>query len=518
MKYRNPIITGFFPDPSICRVDEDYYMVHSTFEYLPALPISHSRDLVHWEIIGHCITSKEQMSFPNVPASEGLYAPTIRYHDGFFYVVCTNVSIGGNFYITAKDPRGPWSEPIVVEQGGIDPSLLFDDDGTVYFTSNGWIKEDDHTTAFIQQSVIDITTGKLLTKPRIISYGSGGRCLEAPHLYHIGDWYYLMAAEGGTDLRHMVTVFRSRSPWGPFEGCPDNPILTARDEDQPKIQATGHADLIEDIFGKHWLVFLCYRIASGKYHHQGRETAMVPLEWDDEGWPYVSTGKATKVMVNCPERKGPEEIEEGIVIEKDDFKAAQKLGPKWNFMREFLTDYSLDEYPGFLTLYGNEYTLADAATPAWIGKRQQHFAMECRTLLDFMPEAENEEAGLSVVCSDKAWYALVLTLREGKRILLLRKQVEDMVMEIPASLPGELADTKEPIELYLAADRETYYFGYYHQGDKAVVGTGKAKLLSTEVNWGFTGVLAGVYATGNGKRAKAPAKFKYFSYQGEIGN
>lgn len=516
MRYRNPIIPGFFPDPSICRVGEDYYMVHSTFEYLPAIPVSHSRDLIHWEIIGHCITNPSQMTFPGVPASEGLYAPTIRYHDGVFYVVCTNVSIGGNFYMTAEDPRGPWSSPIVVTQDGIDPSLLFDDDGTVYFTSNGWVKEDDHTTAFIQQSVIEIQTGKILEGPRRISYGSGGRCLEGPHLYHIGGWYYLFAAEGGTDVRHMVTVFRSRSPWGPFEGCPDNPILTARDEDQPKIQATGHADLVRDFYGRDWLVFLCYRMASGKYHHQGRETSLAPLEWNEEGWPYIPTGKATKVIVDCPDRKGPENIEDGWLEEMDDFSQLKELGYQWNFLREFLTDYSFKEFPGCLTVYGNAYTLSDRACPSWIGKRQRHFNMKCETLLDFVPKEENEEAGLSVVCSDRAWYALLLTVRNQKRCVILRRRVEDMLMETVVELPDTLKCV--PVELYISSDREEYRFGYYVDEIPVEVGKGKTKLLSTEVNWGFTGVMVGMYATGNGKAAKSPAKFKWFRYRGERGN
>lgn len=515
MKYRNPIIPGFFADPSICRVGEDYYMVHSTFEYLPAIPVSHSRDLVHWEIIGHCITRPEQMTFPNVPASEGLYAPTIRYHNGTFYVVCTNVSIGGNFYMTAKNPTGPWSEPILVNQSGIDPSLMFDDDGTVYFTSNGWVKEDDHTTAFIQQSVIDIETGKLLTEPRRISYGSGGRTLEGPHLYHLGEWYYLFAAEGGTDVRHMVTVFRSKSPWGPFEGCPANPILTARDEDQPKIQATGHADLIQDVYGQDWLVFLCYRMASGKYHHQGRETSMVPLEWNENGWPYVPTGKAAKVIVDCPGRKGPDAIEEGWLEEIDDFCSMQKLGPKWNFIREFFDGYGFDKSTG-LTLWGNQNSLSEQACPAWIGKRQQHFNMECRTLLTFNPKAENEEAGLSVVCSNKAWCAVAAAVRNGKRVLLVKRRVEDMYMESAAELPEELAAA--PVELYLSSDREEYHFGYYFKNEKVEIGKGLAKLLSTEVNWGFTGVFVGMYATGNGKKAETPANYRWFTYRGELGN
>lgn len=518
MKYRNPIIPGFFPDPSICQVGGDYYMVHSTFEYLPALPISHSRDLVHWEIISHCITSPEQMTFPGAPCSGGLFAPSIRYHKGTFYVVCTNVSLGGNFYITAKDPKGPWSKPILVKQAGIDPSLLFDGDGKVYFTSNGWVKTDDHTLAFIQQSEIDIETGELLTEPKRISYGSGGRCLEGPHLYHIGDWYYLFAAEGGTDLRHMATVFRSKSPWGPFESCPDNPILTARDEDQPQIQATGHVDLVQDCYGKYWMVFLCYRIASSKYHHQGRETSMVPLEWDENGWPYVPTGKATKIIVDCPDRQGPDAIEEGWLEETDDFSRMERLGLKWNFIREFFDGYSFDEHPGVLTLHGNRNSLSEQATPAWIGKRQQHFVMECRTLLEFAPKAENEEAGLAVVCSNMAWYAVTLAVRSGKQVLLLKRRVEDMFMELAAELPEPLSAPGTPVELYLSADREDYHFGYRYNDEVREIGTGKAKLLSTEVNWGFTGAMVGLYATGNGAEPAAPAKYHWFRYRGERGN
>ncbi len=516
MKYRNPIITGFFPDPSIVRVGEDYYMVHSSFEYLPAIPISHSKDLIHWEIISYCITSPEQMTFEGVPASEGLYAPTLRYHDGTFYVVCTNVSMGGNFYMTATDPMGPWSEPIFVKQGGIDPSLFFDDDGTAYFTSNGWKNVANIDRSYIQQSVIDIKTGELLTEPRLISYGYGGRCVEAPHIYHIGKWYYLFTAEGGTDVRHMAAVLRSDNPWGPYESHPDNPILTARDINHPFITATGHVDLIEDTYGQLWLVFLCYRMPTAKYHHQGRETSMVPLAIDENGWPYVVTGKGTPEIVDLPDRKGPEDIAEGWRTDYDDFAKCDKLDLRWNFMREFLTDYSLTENPGYLTLTGNAHTLNDRACPAWIGRRHVNFNMESKTALTFSPNAENEEAGLSAVCSNLAWYALTVSVRDGRKVLLYKRRVEDMFTETVTALPDELALTDAPIELYVSADREYYYFGYYYNGEKIQVGSGLTKLLSTEVNWGFTGAMLAMYATGGGVASTAPAKYAYFSYTGDL--
>lgn len=509
MIFRNPVISGFAADPSICRVGEDYYMVHSTFEYFPGLPVLHSRDLVNWEIIGYAIHRAEQMQFSGMKCSEGLYAPTIRYCNGIFYVVCTNVSMGGNFYVTATDPAGPWSEPIWVKQGGIDPSLLFDDDGKVYFTSNGWGDENGQSIAYVQQSEIDIATGELLTEPVRICYGSGGRCLEAPHLYHVGEWYYLVCAEGGTDVRHMATVFRSKSPWGPFEHHPDNPVLTARDEGAPILSAVGHADLFEDKYGQYWMMFLCYRTV-GKYHHLGRETGMAPVEWKD-GWPVSTVGKSPNAIIECPDRKGPEQLLPTEVVELDDFTDANLLGLKWNFLREALEGYSFvtDTKQGLL-LKGNAHTLDELETPAWIGKRQQHFEVCCSTRLSVKPLNETEEAGLSVVCSNRAWYAIVVSVRDGKRVVILKKRVEDMWMETVYVLPEALQDIDCPIELYLEADAQKYSFGYICDGEKYCVGTGMAKLLSTEVNWGFTGVFIGMYAVGT------EACYQYFKYEGKI--
>ena len=507
MIYHNPIICGFAADPSICRVDDDYYMVHSTFEYLPGLPILHSQDLVNWEIIGHAIHRAEQMQFSGLNCSEGLFAPTIRFHGGTFYVVCTNVSMDGNFYVTATNPAGPWSDPIWVKQGGIDPSLFFDTEGKVYFTSNGWEDEDGHTVEFIQQSEIDITTGELLTDPVRICYGTGSRCLEAPHLYHIKDWYYLVCAEGGNDLRHMVTVFRSKSPWGPFESHPDNPVLTARDEITPTLSAVGHADLFEDKYGQYWMVFLCYRTV-GRYHHLGRETGMVPIDWRD-GWPIAVGGKVPGSIIECPDRKGVTTLLLVEIVENDDFSSADHLGFKWNFLREYFADYSLDrtEKKG-LVLKGNTHTLNELATPAWIGRRQQHFRIQCNTLVTVDTQVKSEEAGLSVVCSNRAWYAVMVSIRDGKRAVILKKRVEDMQMEIVHILPEELQDVNCPIELYIDADEQMYYFGFLYDGEKYCVGSGMTKLLSTEVNWGFTGVFVGMYAVG------VEACYEYFRYVG----
>jgi alpha-N-arabinofuranosidase len=207
MKYFNPVIRGCFPDPSICYADGYYYLVCSSFQYFPGIPLFRSVDLVEWEQIGHCLTRKSQLNLNRANSSEGLFAPTIRYNEGRFYMVVTNQSGGGNFYVYTDDIMGEWSDPIFINRPGIDPSLLFDDD-KVYFMSNG---VDDYGKYGISLCEVNIETGEILTTSRCISQGSGGRFVEAPHLYHIREYYYLLLAEGGTEFGHMATIFRSKS-------------------------------------------------------------------------------------------------------------------------------------------------------------------------------------------------------------------------------------------------------------------------------------------------------------------
>lgn len=274
--FSNPIIPGFYPDPSMCRVGNDYYLVTSTFEYFPGVPLFHSRDLIHWRQIGHCLTRSSQLPLEKAGSSGGIYAPTLRYHNGKFYMVTTNVAVG-NFFVYADDPAGEWSEPVWLEHKGIDPSLFFDDDGKVYFT---WTTDNQ-----IWQCEIDINTGATLTKPRPIWSGTGGRYPEAPHLYKINGTYYLLIAEGGTEYGHMVTLARADSPWGSFESCPHNPILTHRHRGANPIQGTGHADLVEAHDGSWWMVFLAFRTLAHyqNFHHLGRETFLAPVKWDEAG-------------------------------------------------------------------------------------------------------------------------------------------------------------------------------------------------------------------------------------------
>ncbi|MEJ2354837.1 MAG: glycoside hydrolase family 43 protein, partial [candidate division WOR-3 bacterium] len=292
--YTNPVIPGGFPDPSICRVGNDYYTVHSSFEYFPGVPVFHSKDLVHWKLIGYCLTSESQLPLENMRYSGGIYAPTIRYHDGIFYMITTNVDGGGNFYVTAKDAAGPWSEPVWLDKEGIDPSLLFDDDGKVYYTRH--VGGGD---GYIGQTLLNIKEGKLEGNLKKIWGGTGGIWAEGPHLYKIDGKYYLMISEGGTSYGHMITIARSGSPWGPFEPNPDNPILTHKDLEESPFRALGHGDLVETQDGW-WIVFLGIRPQGGHYNHLGREMFLAPVQWNEEGWPVVNGGNPIEKNMTAP--------------------------------------------------------------------------------------------------------------------------------------------------------------------------------------------------------------------------
>jgi xylan 1,4-beta-xylosidase len=501
MRYTNPVIPGFYPDPSICRVGEDYYLVTSSFEYFPGVPVFHSRDLVHWQPIGHCLTRASQLPLEKAGSSRGIFAPTLRHHDGLFYMVTTNVSVGKHFYVAASDPAGNWSEPIWIEQDGIDPSLFFDDDGSAYFT---WTN-----LAGIYQSPIDIITGKLLTEPRLIWAGAGGRYPEAPHLYKINGLYYLMIAEGGTEYGHMETIARSATPHGPFESCPRNPILTHRNRGSHPVQGTGHGDLVQAQNGTWWMVFLAFRQMEPyrQYHHLGRETYLAPVTWDDEGWPQVYHDGTIEVNMDAeclPTHSwGSEPV-------RDDFnREALKL--YWNFLRNpRAEDWSLRERPGWLRLKGSAVTLDEADSPAFIGRRQQHFACKAAAYLDFSPQREGDEAGLTVLMNEAHHYEIAVTQRNGARCIIVRKRIGDLsVVVAQESLPEGL------IELRVQAERTLYTFSYALEGrPPRVLATGMTRYLSSEVAGGFTGVYLGLYATGNGQRASSPADFDWFDYQG----
>jgi alpha-N-arabinofuranosidase len=277
-RYQNPVLPGFYPDPSVCRVGRDFYLVTSSFAYSPGVPLFHSRDLVHWRQLGHCLSRTSQLPLAGAPSWSGIWAPTLRHRDGVFYLTTTNMSAGGNFIVTARDPRGPWSDPIPVAQPGIDPSIFFDEDGSALFTTS-------HEGAL--QSRIDLASGKLLSEPKVVWGGTGGQHPEGPHLYRHQGWYYLLLSEGGTEYGHMITMARSKSPWGPFEPCARNPLLTHRSQKSP-IQGIGHADLVDTADGRWFAVALGFRPQGyPPCYHLGRETFLAPVRWAEDGFPVL---------------------------------------------------------------------------------------------------------------------------------------------------------------------------------------------------------------------------------------
>lgn len=509
--FKNPIIPGFYPDPSICRVGSDYYLVNSSFEYFPGVPIWHSTDLVHWQQIGNVLNRASQLPLTNCKPSNGIYAPTIRYHDGIFYMVVTLVAENKaykNFYVTATNPAGPWSEPIIVDQSGIDPSLFWDDDGKVYFQSNRATKSSDPRA--IYQSEIDINTGKRLSKIETLWIGSGGSYVEGPHMYKKDGYYYLLTAEGGTAYGHTVALGRSKSVWGPFESCPKNPILTNR-MSYSQLQGTGHADMVEATDGTWWMVHLAFRPAIDGIHFIGRETCLTPVEWKTGEWPVVNNNGQTDVIITkTPPNFNAIEPQPFGTIVLTDFDTP--LGFEWLYLRNpDSSNYSINDRKGFLRLKGASVSLNDWDSPTMIARRQQHFDFTASTSIDYDPKQRNEEAGLTIMMDNRFHYDVFISQVKGKRVINLRYTLDNL-NQVLQQLP--LPNGK--IEIVVKGNKKLYQF-YYKNANGSYVEIGKlnTRFLGTEVSGGYNGVIIGLYATGNGNKSKSNADFDWFKYQPE---
>lgn len=475
--YQNPIIPGFYPDPSVCRVGDDFYLVNSSFEFFPGVPLWHSRDLVHWEQLGYVLTRPSQLPLDGCRTSGGIYAPTIRHKDGRFYMVTTNVTDGGNFFVWTDDIRGEWSEPVFVKQGGIDPSIFWDDDGKVYFAST---HTDENGKQCIGQCEIDLSTGEMLTETRPIWHGTGGKCPEGPHMYKRGNYYYLMIAEGGTEYGHMETMARSRSPWGPFEACPNNPILTHRDA-QSEFQGLGHADITDDAEGNYWIVFHAIRPTQFMLHHIGRETMLAPLTWGADGWPVVNGGALITGTMTAPGTQGAPVS----FAFADDFSGAA-LHPRWSYLRNPKSESYKKDCKG-ITLYGTESTLDDMSAPTMLAVRQQQLDMCYEAAI----RLTQGTAALTVFHTAEHHYDLLAERCDGGCNVRLRRRVVDMETETE---PVFIA-SGEALALRIEADRRRYRF----LANGVEIGTGSTQLLSTEcMICTFTGCFIGVAAFKDG--------------------
>jgi xylan 1,4-beta-xylosidase len=513
--FRNPILPGFYPDPSICRVEDDYYLITSTFEYFPGLPIFHSRDLVHWRQIGHVLDRPSQLPLDNIRPSGGLYAPTIRFSEGVFYVINTLVdgkTKAGNFIVTATDPTGPWSEPFWLENApGIDPSLFFDDDGRVWFVGNRVAAHEQyhgHREIWLQE--LDTGNMRLVGEPQVLWDGAAKRAAwaEAPHLYKIQGHYYLMIAEGGTGHHHAVTIARSASVTGPYEANPGNPILTHRHLglDYP-IVGTGHADLVETQTGEWWMVMLAMRPYGGYFYNLGRETFLAPVRWEN-GWPIVSPG-AGRVEFSYPVPDLPE-CRWLAVPACDNFDRAV-LAPQWNFMRTPRDEFwSLSERPGYLRLSLRPERLAEHVCPSFVGRRQQHIHFAAQAALEFEPKAAHECAGLALVQNNDFHFRFVVTQGTETVIRLVKRShgAEEIVAEQPVAAG----------RLYLKVEAHEQAYSFYVASEPgewlAVAQAVDGRILSTPVAGGFVGAYIAMYASSNGQPSTNHADFGWFEYLG----
>jgi xylan 1,4-beta-xylosidase len=543
---QNPVLTGFHPDPSICRVGDDYYIATSTFEWWPAVRIHHSRDLVHWQHAAYAVTRQSQLNLVGHDDSAGVWAPCLSHHDGQFWLIYSDVrSMFGaykdvrNYLITAPSIEGPWSEPIFMNSSGFDPSLFHDDDGRQWFVNQRWIHQPGrHPFHDIVLQEYDHRQQRLVGPVSSIFKGTELGVTEAPHLYRRNGFYYLLTAEGGTSFEHAATVARSRSITGPYELMPGNPLMTALGSPKGNLQRTGHASWVETAQGEWVMAFLCGRPVQWQQLSAedaatppaqndansmlGRETALERLVWDADGWPRLQAGGVlARHQVPVPDGHAPHPFPAEPV--RDDFDALT-LSPHWNSLRAPVDESwaSLSARPGWLRLKGRE-SLASRYAQSLLGRRQQHLRCSASTKLDFEPTHFQQMAGLAAYYSTKYHAYLHLSAHEGtgERVLRLSVTRAGVPEEPVAPLP-----VSGPIELGLDLDHQHLQFRFRLDGqpDWQVFGPViDASFLSDEASckffdgfaysFGFTGnyiALACQDLAGTG----LAADFAHFEYEG----
>ena len=502
---QNPILPGFAPDPSICRVDDNYYLVTSSFSWFPGIPIYHSKDLVNWELIGHGITRPEQLNFDGLEDNYGIWAPTIRYHDGLFYLITTCSQCGGNFYITAKDPSGEWSDPVWLDDArGIDPSLFWDDDGRCYYTGNYWdFKKSWPAQCAIWGQELDLERQKLIGEKKILSYGHANNAgyTEAPHIYKIDGRYLLVTAEGGTNEYHAVTVHHSAEVLGTYISDKINPVLTHRHlgKDYP-IQAVGHADLVQTQSGDWWAVVLGKRLVEGEFP-LSRETFLCQVDMEN-GTPIFNPGYGKVIL----EQKRPDLP--WTPVAPDPFKYEFESGNlvlKWHTVRTpFEEFYSLDS--GKLIMQLRPQVVDSLENSSILIQPTKHFKFSATTNLSFNTGKKNEQAGLIIYRTYKSYYML---MKEKAHIVLIKKDNDKK--EIVAEMPYN----KNKVFLNVEADKLNIQF-HFGESLNNMTNIGEVQTLvilsDSKINK-FNGTGIGLYATSNGQVSKNKATFDWFEYK-----
>lgn len=515
--YHNPVRTGMFPDPSIVRVGEDYYMVNSSFIFFPCIPISHSRDLIHWHIIGHAITDPDWAELDGLEGGRGYWAPDISYYKGRFYIAATyRLNDTGTVYrrqmiVSSDKPEGPYSKPVFIEEDGIDPSIFNDDDGRRYMLLN--------RGARIFELNEDATAQ--ISEAELLYYGDYKRAPEGPHLLKKDGWYYLFEAEGGTGMGHRITVSRSASLFGKYEPCPYNPIMRQQDE-QAAIQCCGHGKPVCTQNGDWYMVYLCSRTVDGKYSILGRETCLDPITWTADGWPVVNNLKGPGVQQKKPlialsqrnsrdQEIKPKQIAETGLLENG------ILSCEWVTPRP-AEPGAVSVKEGIVYLKGSRVPLSKVDARNILLRRQKDFCFTAETLMALPDLSEDQEAGLICYYDENTWVSCGLKRKTEGYCIQVQEHVGD---EDRFHSTDILTERPDNLKLKVTTRYLSRQFSFTlnpEEGgtEKQAVCLENVYYLSSEgLKRGkrFTGAMVGMYAYGGEK--PLVVGFREFMYRKE---
>ncbi|OBX11763.1 glycoside hydrolase family 43 protein [Gallibacterium genomosp. 3] len=538
MKIKNPILTGFNPDPSIIRVEDTYYIANSTFEWFPGVRLHQSKDLINWELLPSPLSTTTLLDMKGNPSSGGIWAPDLSYADGKFWLIYTDVKVTEgafkdmtNYLTTAENILGPWSDPVKLNGVGFDASLFHDDDGRKYLVQQTWDhREYKHPFNGITLTEFDPETLKLKPQTaRTIYIGTDVKLVEGPHLYKINGYYYLFAAEGGTVYTHQEVVARSKTLDAySFTTDPDGAFITNFDTPKFELQKQGHGALVDTPDGEWYYASLCGR----PWHHDteshsdprgwctlGRETSIQKVYWNDQGWPKIEGGTGGQIYVDPPKSVSTTKITANY--QHDDFTVNQ-LDLNWNTLRVPFTDYFGHVGQGKLTLIGRG-SLANTHEVSMIARRWQHFYFTAETKVTFNPFSYQQMAGLTHFYNDRHWSFIFITHDEDKgRVIEIaennRGQYRSYLQENAISVPPEI----DSVWFRTVVEKKFYYYEYSFDGTHFIRIPVKldSKILSDDYvlqSYGgfFTGAFVGL-ACVDYSGYELTADFDYFTYQEHI--
>jgi len=515
--YHNPIRRGMFPDPSIVRVGKDYYMVNSSFIFFPCIPISHSKDLIHWEIIGHAVTEPEWASLDELEGGRGYWAPDISYDNGKFYITATyRLNDTGTVYrkqivVSSEKPEGPYSKPAIIDEDGIDPSI-FHEDGRHYMLLN--------RGARILELNADCT--KQISEAELLYYGDQKRAPEGPHLLKKDGYYYLFLAEGGTGAGHRISVARSKTLMGNYEPCPYNPIMRQMDEGAA-IQRCGHGKPVCTQNGEWYMVYLCGRMIGDGYSMLGRETALDPISWTADGWPVVNGLKGPSVLQKKPDlpewllKETASVSEDGIRSVAADAEQTMTAAAGWD--KKWMTPRVPEPegilfLPSGIRIKGSRFPLKDVAARNILLQRQTSFCFRAETGL-FIPKlADGQEAGLTCYYDENTWVCLALCKADAYYIQVKEHIGEKDILHEKYMLSDDCAGKKITLKVKTEYLRRLFTFCVEGQEETAAAELPDVFYLCDEgIRMGkrFTGAMTGIYAVAG--EQKLYADFSHFIYQ-----